>query len=100
MTNKVIKALLEAKFGDSININGLMEIMVATGNEMLAMEILLGLYEAPVIPSPTTPHVEFIEFNKFTNEVLFRYPRDTNDLSKGKWQRTMGLERYIQDYCS
>ena len=46
---KIIKIALEAKF-PGIDLTNLLDVLNATGNAVVATEILLGIYEEPNIP--------------------------------------------------
>ena len=74
---KIIKIALEAKF-PNVDLTNLMDILNATGNVVVAIEILLGIYEEPNIPEAAllykTPAV-FVSFDKYKGSV--RYSTDT-----------------------
>jgi hypothetical protein len=79
---KIIKALLEAKF-PTLAIDQLMEVINATSNKSVATELLCGLYEMPEIPEYPAKHfadkmknqinIKFLRFDKFTEQVHYTY---------------------------
>ena len=73
---KIIKLALEAKF-PNVDLTNLMDVLNATGNVVVATEMLLNIYEEPNIPKSAlvckTP-ANFISFNKYKREV--RYSTD------------------------
>ena len=74
--NKIIKVALEAKF-PGLDLTSLMEIIVATGNEVVATETILGIYETPEIPETSIRYNDlctFISFNKYKEEVKYSRP--------------------------
>lgn len=74
---KIIKLALETKFPNA-NLVDLMDILNATGNAIVATEVLLGVYEEPNIPERAllykTPAI-FVSFDKYKGSV--RYSTDT-----------------------
>ena len=74
---KIIKIALEAKF-PGIDLTNLLDVLNATGNAVVATEVLLGIYEEPNIPEHAllykTP-ATFVSFDKYKEEV--RYSEDT-----------------------
>lgn len=74
---KIIKLALEAKF-PNVNLTNLIDVLNATGNVIVATEILLGIYEEPNIPEHALLYktrATFISFDKYKEEV--RYSTDT-----------------------
>jgi hypothetical protein len=76
--NKIITvALASAK----PSVESLLELINATSNPTVATEILLGIYEDPIInPIPafeyaTESNIEFLSYDKFTEEVTYSYKR-------------------------
>lgn len=76
--NKIIEvALASAK----PTVEQLLEVISATPNLEVATEILLGVYVEPTIEEKckrvvdNETNIEFISFNKFTNEVSYYYNR-------------------------
>lgn len=70
---KIIRIALEAKF-QNVDLTNLLEVINATGNAVVATEVLLGIYEAPQIPETAIIYNDkctFISFNKYTNEVTY-----------------------------
>ena len=77
--NKIVKALLEAKF-PTVNVDDLLEIVNATPNPIVATEVLCGLYKQPDIPEKAKDsHSEvnrtFISFDKYTDLVEYSFNR-------------------------
>lgn len=77
--NKIIEVALKAKF-TGIDVNPILEIINATPNPLIATEILLGVYEQPVIPKTlpdtnTEVNREVIGYDRFNNEVRYTYNR-------------------------
>ena len=74
---KIIKLALETRFPGA-NLVNLMDVLNATGNAVVATEILLGIYEEPNIPESAllykTPAI-FVSFDKYKGSV--RYSTDT-----------------------
>lgn len=74
---KIIKFALQTKFPNA-NLVDLMDVLNATGNAVVATEILLGIYDEPNIPEHAivynTP-ATLTSFNKYKEEV--RYSTDT-----------------------
>jgi hypothetical protein len=74
---KVIKALLEAKF-PTISADSLLEIIEATPRHDVAVEILCGLYEEPVPSQYSDMHEKhgkctFIAYDKWQDRVHYSY---------------------------
>jgi hypothetical protein len=77
--NKIIKAALISKFPVSVNV--LMDIIAATPNPEIATEMLLGIYEEPLVfenpcdefLSRKEANVKFLSYNKWTNSVHYEY---------------------------
>ncbi len=75
--NKIIKAALEAKFA-GMDVSPVVDVINATPNQIVAAEILLGLYEQPVLPE-TLPDTKMevnrkiIDYDRFKNEVEYSY---------------------------
>lgn len=74
--NKIITvALASAK----PSVEALLEIINATSNPTVATEILLGIYEDPIVnPEPafkdvSEANVKFVFFDKFTEQVNYTY---------------------------
>lgn len=80
MTN-LIKFALEAKFGEGINMDAILEVVEATGNAAVAVEKMVGIYEEPsfdeIIISKRSPGEKgeciFISFNPFKKEVTYSF---------------------------
>ena len=75
--NKIVKALLEAKF-PTINVEDLLEVVNATPNPTIATEVLCGLYESPFVnktkeDSDSEVEKELVSYNKYENRVLYSY---------------------------
>jgi len=74
--NKIIAAALSAKFPNS-DIPTLLEIVGATGNPVVATEMLLGIYQNPSIPKSVRLRGKvhtFISYDKWANSVISSYP--------------------------
>ena len=77
MTNAV-KKIVRTYFGKpEISIDGLMEILETTGNADVALDILLGTYQAPDLPEKSIAWAgydcTFVWYDKWTDEVHFTY---------------------------
>lgn len=75
--NKIIKALLEAKF-PTLNVEDLLEVIHATANPAIATEVLCGLYESPKVEGfgkDTDSEVNrvFLSYDKYNNKVMYSY---------------------------
>jgi len=85
--NKIIRALLEAKY-PTMNIDSLLEVISNTPNPEVATEIVCGLFEEPwvaIIPSlkfeterKSQFEFELIRYNKWDNCVEYRYKSKKN----------------------
>ena len=65
-----------------MEVSNLLEIITATPNPDTAMEILLGMYEEPVIGTCGDKNLaekdpKFLSFNKWTNKVDYSYIEET-----------------------
>lgn len=77
--NKIIKAALENRFPASVNV--LMEVIAATPNPELATEMLLGIYEEPIVfENPCDEfiargeaNIKFLSYDKWTDTVHYQY---------------------------
>lgn len=77
--NKIIRIALENKF-TGINFDALLEVINATGNPLVATEMLLNVYEKPVFeiecktPFYTTQsNTQFKSFDKFKDIVTYSF---------------------------
>ena len=75
--NKIMKALLQAKF-PTLNVEDLFEVINSTSNPEIATEVLCGLYEAPKIEGfakDTNSEVNrvFLSYDKYKNKVTYSY---------------------------
>jgi hypothetical protein len=72
---KIILAALKAAF-PSLNLGVVLEIVEATGNPVVATEMLLGIYEEPSIPTSAkirgSIHT-FVSYDKWKNIVRSKY---------------------------
>lgn len=80
---KIIKAALAASYPE-LNLDALMFIINATPNPVIATEILLGVYEKPMISdTPKNPdrlekskkNIKFKKFDTFQNVIHYTYNR-------------------------
>lgn len=74
---KIIKALLQAKFQD-VNTDALLEVISNTRNPSIATEIICGLYEEPEIPLKVkNEEIEytFINYDKWNDKVHYSYKK-------------------------
>lgn len=77
MNKIIIEALKSAK----PTVEQLIEVIKATANIEVATEILLGIYEDPIIESickkesETEVNIQFISYDKFTKNVAYNYNR-------------------------
>lgn len=81
MNHSIIKIALSSKFSTE-QIDNVMEIAAATPNPEVAVEILLGIYQPPVIPvSPvnlknfdsTKRNIVFSSYDKYGEQVFYKY---------------------------
>jgi hypothetical protein len=74
--NNVEKKLIELTF-PTVNIDSLMEIIVATPNATVATEILCGIYQEPVFVkdklSPNGVARTFMSYDKWNNQIQYMY---------------------------
>jgi hypothetical protein len=81
MNHSIIKIALSSKFSTE-QIDNVMEIAAATPNPEVAVEILLGIYQPPVIPvSPVNlknfdsskRNIVFSHYDKYNEQVSYKY---------------------------
>ena len=81
MNHSIIKIALSSKFSTE-QIDNVMEIAAATPNPEVAVEILLGIYQPPVIPvSPVNlknfdsskRNIVFSHYDKYGEQVFYKY---------------------------
>ena len=74
--NNVEKKLIELTF-PTVNVDSLMEIIVATPNATVATEILCGIYQEPVFVkdkfSPSGVARTFVLYDKWNKQVQYMY---------------------------
>lgn len=114
--NKIIRALLEAKY-PTMNIDSLLEVISSTPNPEVATEIVCGLYEEPwvaIVPClkfeterKNQFEIELLKYNKWDNCVEYRYK---SKKSKAIWHekntdlplysdlKPYQSEYYLKDY--
>ena len=90
--NKIIKALLEAKY-PTVNVDSLLEVINSTPNAEVATEIICGLYKKPWVSSVPSEkfksankgrfEITFVEYDKWKNCVEFSYKLEK---SKSIWK--------------
>lgn len=80
-TNKILKALLQAKFPE-LDIDALVEIINATPNPEVATEVLCGLYEEPEFSlqpanlkqfNTSSKNITFLSYDKYNERVYYTY---------------------------
>ena len=97
---KIERALLVARF-PTIDVDNLLEVVMATPNTRVAIEILCGLYESP---EPIASSVKrdkkeyhFTSYNKWTEEVAYSYqePQTKNGyFPKGTKSEDVTMENF------
>ena len=75
--SKITRLALSLKFNHD-DIDSIMEVIKASGNETVATEILLGVYEAPEVNeiAPDTKYEAnktLVSYDKFKDEVKYTY---------------------------
>ena len=77
--NNIMRALLEAKF-PTLNINNLTEIVNATSNPEVAVELLCGIYYKPAISpkpkegfKPSLLNIKYKDYNKWDGQIAYTY---------------------------
>lgn len=73
--NKIIKAALTAKFQNA-DIDAILNVINATPNPEMATEILLGVYEAQLIPRRVQDGeriLTYVKGNEWTKEIVYSY---------------------------
>lgn len=97
---KITRLALSLKFNAG-DIDSVMEIIMATGNETVATEILLGVYEAPEVAviAPNTKYEanrRLVSYDKFKEEVKYSY-QPVRELSAWflKEQEDLSLENSV-----
>jgi hypothetical protein len=80
--NNLEKKLIELTF-PTVNVNSLMEIIVATPNARVATEILCGVYVEPVFIqdklSPNGVARTFMSYDKWTEQIQYKYLQEVID---------------------
>ena len=74
--SKVYKAALESTFRGTISVENLLKVIYATSNPEVAMELVLDIYNEPVIEQCVVhdtngKKLTFISFNAFEKEVNY-----------------------------
>lgn len=75
--DKIINVALSNAL-NKIRVDNLLEVINATGNSRVATEILLGVYEEPIIAQTSKSSNEvrtMTRFDKFKEEVIYDYVR-------------------------
>lgn len=83
----LIKKALTLQFPqlDEAQIENLLSVVEATPNDVVATEILLGVFEMPEIPSPKDRtdqfeyNVKFLRYDPFTQKVHYSYQQCETD---------------------
>ena len=75
--SRVYRAALEAKYNGS-NVDNILNVIYNTPNAEIAMELLLGIYEHPVIEqfvinNPDTKKLSFISYDMFNKTVRYSF---------------------------
>jgi len=97
---KLIKCALGTKFKTE-QLDSVMEVINATPNPSVAVEILLGLYEEPFFVSRRTVRdIEYIfqSFDKWSNQVSYTYTRNkkiTIYIKKGTDKSLINKDNYM-----
>lgn len=80
--NKLAFIALQSKGFEDATINAILEVAEATGNALVAVEKVLGVYEAPPMPAKSTSHRsdemedrKFIRFDPFKDLVYYEVER-------------------------
>jgi hypothetical protein len=77
--SKVFKAALECKY-HGMSVDNLLRVIYATPNPEVAMELMLGIHEEPVINQVVVDSnnrkLTFISFNTFGREVNYSYEQN------------------------
>jgi hypothetical protein len=68
--NKIIEVALTGKFGAEA-VSSLMEVIVATPNPEMATEILLGVYQEPIVPEMANANKTLVSTNHWTRTVTY-----------------------------
>jgi hypothetical protein len=101
---KLIKIALEAKGFKPEMVEAIIKVANATQNPVVAIEIILGIYEMPIIPETSTHRNEakLISFDPLANEnysIRFSYLEE--NIKPSKWDRdTMSRESAIKLFKS
>jgi hypothetical protein len=79
--SKVYKAALESTFRGTISVENLLKVIYATSNPEVAMELVLDIYNEPVIEQCVVhdtngKKLTFISFNAFGREVNYSYEQN------------------------
>lgn len=79
--NKIIKIALESEY-PNIEMDALMEVINATGNPTVATEVLLSVYEPPILDEVSIVQKDKMKevrlmksFNKFEDRVYYSYTK-------------------------
>jgi len=77
--SKVFKAALECKY-HGMSVDNLLRVIYATPNPEVAMELMLGIHEEPVINQVVVDSnnrkLTFISFNAFEGQVTYSYQQN------------------------
>ena len=78
--SKVYKAALENRF-QGVSVENLLRVIYATSNAEVAMELMLDIYEEPVIEQfvvhdTNGKKLTFMNFNAFEKEVVYTYEQN------------------------
>lgn len=106
MSAKILKRAIKNSIQD-IHLDNLIEVLEATGNSMVATEIMLGIYEMPNIPLVTTSRNRkriFKSYNKFTTVVEFDYEEERSQTcffrTKEEMENTVEYSSKLKIYVS
>jgi hypothetical protein len=84
--NKIIKVALATVFNNEEQIDNIMEIIQNTPNPEVAVNILLGLYEEPIIPlesfvlhTDRTKVCIFDYYDKWQNQVYYKFEMNKSE---------------------
>ena len=104
--NNVEKKLIELTF-PTVNIDSIMEIIVATPNARVATEILCGIYIEPVFVkdklSPNGVARTFMSYDKWNDQVQYSYLQEKTEhryFPKSVDKSTITLENFEELCCS
>lgn len=102
MTDKITRVALSSMYSAE-NVENLLMVINATPDPVIALEILLGIYEEPILPTTkastlsTTGVLTLNSFDKMQDRVTYTYPQKNNKTRYFKTQEAADLIAVYSD---